>query len=77
MNINIFYTMKDFEGENENINQEEKGIYKIMKTWTTLKDNLGDKYMLHCNKTLHKRLTSQIYKELPKKNRKKKVNNPV
>lgn len=21
--------MKDFEGENENINQEEKGIYKI------------------------------------------------
>lgn len=56
--------------------QEEKGIYKIIKTWTTLKDNLVDKYMLHCNKTLHKRLRSQIYKELPKKRQKEKGKQP-
>lgn len=48
-----------------------KRIHKIIKTWTTLKDNLGDKYMLHYNKTLHKRLRSQIYKELPKKQKEK------
>lgn len=36
-----------------------------------LKDNLGDKYMLHCNKTSQKRFRSQIYKELPKRQKEK------
>ena len=38
--------------------QEKKGIDKIAKTWIMLTDNLGDKYLLHCNNTSYKGLES-------------------
>lgn len=47
--------------------QEKERIDKITKTWTMLKDTLGDKYLPHCNNISYKALVSLSYKERLKK----------